>query len=368
MLRLDPDVLAWMRTHRTTISDAAFDAMGITKRQRRELVQAGIIERVVNGAYVFAGVVPDEATRGAALCAARPELVIAGPTAGRHWRIRRSPRDGLVHVIAPPHSQPCREPWVKAYRTALIFPDEIVNLPDGSRVTSPPRTLVDLARYLDVLALASATECVLHDGMCTAATLHRTATRLDTPGRPWVRKFLRVLAGRLDGAALESDWEVRVVDALRNRGVADLECQVWERLNGYGSARFDIAIPSIRWVLEVDVHPDTARSRGADETGRGSGWADGPGGRSNRSVRRSSRSPSTPRWRRSSRRSSVAALPSSPSARRALAAAVSNAPDCPARCSQRPSADYSNSRSCSTALTGSGVIGKTWRWVTPASL
>lgn len=278
MPRLDPNVVAWMRAHRTTISDTALDKLGLTTRQRRQLVQAGIFARVVNGAYVFAGVVVDEGVRCAALCAARPELVVAGATAGRRWKIRRSPRDDLVHVIAPPRSQPCREPWVKVYRTSLLFPDEVVTFPDGTRVTCPPRALVDLTRYLDRLALASAIESALHEGMCTAATLHRTATRLDTPGRPWVRRFLAVLAGRLDGAALESDWEVRVVDALRARGVAGLECQVWERLDGFGSARFDIAIPSIRWVLEVDVHPEhrtiegSGRNRARVRMGKRAGW------------------------------------------------------------------------------------------------
>jgi hypothetical protein len=99
-----------MRRHRATVSAQQLDALGVTERQRRRLVAARVIERVVDGAYRFAGVEPDEMSRCAALCASRENLVIAGPTAGRYWMIPGSPRDDLVHVLAPPCSQPCRDP------------------------------------------------------------------------------------------------------------------------------------------------------------------------------------------------------------------------------------------------------------------
>jgi hypothetical protein len=145
---------------------------------------------------------------------------------------------------------------VRVYRTALIFDDEIVHRPDGIRVTSPPLTVVDLTRHLRNDSLATAIESVLRDQVCTEATLHRTAERRNTPGRPWVRRFLRVLAGRAPGRPRESDWERRVFDALVRRGIEGLESQVRETLAGYGKVRFDIAVPSIMWVLEVDVHPE----------------------------------------------------------------------------------------------------------------
>ena len=136
----------------------------------------------------WAGVEVDEMARCAALCTSRPDLVIAGPTAGRIWGLRRTPRDGLVHVIAAPGSHPCREPWVRPYRTALLADDELVLRPDGIRLTSPPRTVVDLTRYVDVTSLQSIVEHVLDVGYCTESTLSRTAERINTPGRAWVRR------------------------------------------------------------------------------------------------------------------------------------------------------------------------------------
>jgi very-short-patch-repair endonuclease len=279
MPSLDGRVAMWMQSHRATVSSEFLDASGISRSKRKRLVEARVIERVVDGAYRFVGVEPDELTRCAALCTSRPNLVVAGPTAGRIWKIRRSPRDEHVHVIGPPRSQPCSHPWVKVYRTALIHPDEIVFRPDGIRITSPPRTLIDLSRYLDDEALASAIEFALSAGLCTLATLTRLARRLDTPGRSWVKRFLRILAARHPGRPRESDWERRVLDALVARGVADLESQVWQRVPGYGPARFDLAIPSIQWVLEVDVHPEHRSISGQgndhrrDRSARRVGWA-----------------------------------------------------------------------------------------------
>ena len=57
--------------------------------------------------------------------------------------------------------------------------------------------------------------------MCTVATLRRLAERLNTPGRPWVRRFLGLTVG-WRAAARSPSWERRVHDGLVKRGVHDL--------------------------------------------------------------------------------------------------------------------------------------------------
>jgi very-short-patch-repair endonuclease len=277
MSSLDRHALEWLHDHHATISSEALRVSGVTLDQRNNLVHGGLLVRVVDGAYALGAVDVGELERCAALCTSRPELVVAGPTAGRLWGLRRAPQDGLIHVIAPPHSHPCRAPWVRAYRTPLLAEEEIVHRADGIRLTSPPRTVVDLTRYVEPVALESAIEHVLARRMCTPATLARTARQLATPGRPWVRRFLAVLEQRHPGAAAESEWELRVCNALLQRGVPDLERQVWRELPGYGRARFDIAIPDLRWALEIDIHPDHGLEGGAadkrrDRCARAIGW------------------------------------------------------------------------------------------------
>lgn len=262
MSSLDPQTLSWLRTHHSTISSDALEQRGIGVDRRKQLVEAGVLRRVVDGGYTFTGAELSELARCAAICTSRPHLVVAGPTAGRIWGLRRVPRDGLVHVLAPPASHPCQERWVRAYRTPLIFADETVTRPDGIRLSSPPRTVVDLSRYVEDQALASVVEDAIHRSLTSVATLQRTALRLATPGRPWARRFLEVLDRRHPDAAAESEGELRVFDALRARGVAGLQRQVRVVLPGYGPARFDVAIPELRWALEVDLHPVHASPEG----------------------------------------------------------------------------------------------------------
>ena len=47
----------------------------------------------------------------------------------------------------------------------------------------------------------------------------------------------------------------RVADALRNAGVRGLVRQFRTELPGYGGARFDLAVPELRWAIEIDLHP-----------------------------------------------------------------------------------------------------------------
>jgi hypothetical protein len=271
---LDSQVLAWLRTHHSTVSSAVLEAAGVSVDQRERLVQRGVLQRVVNWSYHHTAVELDELGRCAAVCAARPDLIVAGPTAARVWMLRRSNCDEVVHVLAPPGSQPCRADWLVPYRTPLIFSEEIVVRPDGIRLTCPPRTVVDMARYLDDLALASLLEHAINLGYCTPATLRRTAMRMAARGRPWVRRFLRVLDARYRGAAAESEPELRVYAALRRRGVTDLVRQHPIMLPGYGRARFDMAIPELRWALEVDIHPEHRTTEGVANDNRRDDAAD----------------------------------------------------------------------------------------------
>ena len=61
-------------------------------------------------------------------------------------------------------------------------------------------------------------------------------------------------------------------------GISGLERQYPIDLPGYGRARFDLAVPSLRWAIEVDVHPahrETAgivSDRRRDRASQAVGW------------------------------------------------------------------------------------------------
>lgn len=231
------------------------EATELTPRQIERLGEVGAIELVLRGVYRTRSVTLDEPGRCAAVCLARPDVVIAGTTAGRYWNLRRLPRDPRIHVIAPPASNPAIAAWVHPYRTAAIHPADIVERPDGVRVTSRARTAFDLARVLTDDDLLSVIEQVIRDGRLDADDVRAVAVDWLSPRRGWAWRFLRQLDRRIDGGAAESHPEVRVALVLERAGVRGLVRQYEIRLPGYGPARFDLALPALRWAIEIDVFP-----------------------------------------------------------------------------------------------------------------
>ncbi|WP_040493056.1 AbiEi antitoxin N-terminal domain-containing protein [Ilumatobacter nonamiensis] len=237
------------------VSSHQLHAHGLSTRQIHHLAQSGQLIHVERGAYATPSVELDELGRCAAVCLARPAVAIAGPTAGRLWGFRHVQGDRRIHVIGPPHSQPASRPGVAVYRTAAIHGDDIVLRPDGIRVTSRARTALDLARHLSPDLLLSVMEQAMHDGNLSESEMRTVAVDWMSPQRPWLFTFLRQLERRVAGPAAESGPEVDLGQALEAAGVTGLVRQYEVELPGYGRARFDLAVPALRWAVEVDVHP-----------------------------------------------------------------------------------------------------------------
>ena len=228
---------------------------GVALHDVRRIQQQGGLELVIRGAYRSPSVPLTELTRCAAVCVAHPQLAIAGPTAGRLWGLRRLPRDRRVHVLAPPASHPTTARWVVAYRTADVHDRDIVQRSDGIRLTSRPRTAFDLARTLSPLDLRSVIEQAIADGHHTADDMIAVAIDWLSPRRRWARTFLEQVERRVGGGGAESHHELLLAEALASSGVRGLVRQHRLELPGYGRARLDLAVPDLRWAIEVDVHP-----------------------------------------------------------------------------------------------------------------
>ena len=258
------EALEFLRTHHGVATAAELQRCGLTAPAVRSLIDAGNLAAVLKGVYRIPAVTLDEAARCAAVCAAHPSIAISGPTAGRLWGLRRVPRDHRVHVLAPPASHPSIAPWVVPYRTSAVHESDIVRRPDGINVTSRARTALDLARSVSSTDLLSIIEQVLHDGQLTDGDLREIAIDWMSPQRPWIRRFLSLLDGRLRGGPAESHGEVVLGDALLAAGLIGVERQYRIDLPGYGPARFDLAVPAVRLAIEIDLHPTHAESAGRD--------------------------------------------------------------------------------------------------------
>lgn len=265
-------------THHGIASVDQLIACGLTFDRIQRIRKDGGLDLVLPGAYRTPSAPFDELARCAAVSIAHPELVIAGPTAGRLWGFRRLPDDHRIHVVAPPRSHPTRIPWVVAYRTAAIHEHDIVQRADGIRVTSRPRTAFDLARFVTPLDLRSIIEQAICDGRHTDDAMHEVAVDWLSPRRPWARWYLEQLERRVRGGAAESHHELLLGEALETAGVGGLVRQHSVMLPGYGPARFDLAVPELKWAIEIDVHPTHQESRGIrsdatrDDAAESIGW------------------------------------------------------------------------------------------------
>lgn len=255
MVNLTPAAHRHFAAHHGIASVDDLRSCGLSAPAIKRLQSSGSLELVLHGAYRNPSVPFDELARCAAVCTAHPEVAIAGPTAGRLWGFRRMPRDHRIHVLAPPASHPTQRPWVAVYRTDAIHEEDVIERDDGIRLTSRARTALDLTRWLDPLSLRSVIEQAMSDGHLADDHMRRVAVDWLSPGRPWIRRYLEQLDRRVTGPAAESHPEVVLGEALAAAGVRGLVRQFEIDLPDYGRARFDLAVPELRWAIEVDVHP-----------------------------------------------------------------------------------------------------------------
>lgn len=177
-------VLEYLERHHGIAGVESLRSAGLSPHAIRELVAAGNLETVLRGAYRMPAVPFDDLARCAAVCAAHPDVVIAGVTAGRIWGFRRLPADRRIHVLAPPASQPSTVQWMVPYRTSAFRPGDLVRRSDGISLTTRARTALDLSRTLTSPNLLSIIEQAMHDGPHSSEEMYRVAADWCLGGDP----------------------------------------------------------------------------------------------------------------------------------------------------------------------------------------
>lgn len=253
-------------------------AAGLSERQIEVLSRNGTIVRVARGAFRSPSVPDSELMRCAALSLAHPHIAIAGPTAGRLWGFRHLPSDQRIHLLAPRSSHPSTvTPWVVTYHSNAVRAIDIVQRDDAIRLTSRARTTMDLARSRENDDLRSIAEQAMFDGHLTPIEMLEVGADF-VRGRRWVRRYMDAVGSRVRGGPAESHAEVVVGEGLASRGVTGLVRQHRLRCEDR-LIRFDLAVPDLRWAIEVDVFPTHAETVGArsdrrrDEFAASTGWS-----------------------------------------------------------------------------------------------
>jgi hypothetical protein len=168
--------------------------VGVSKDVIHRRVRAGQLIRVHEGVYAVGYVREDAVARAmAAVLACGPGAVLSHHSAAALWGFRKW-TTGPVHVIAPTCH---RRRGIKAHRCALTRRE--VRKRNGVRVTSPARTLLDIAPSLTEKQLTRAindaviSEC-LRPGHLAGTRLEQfvdelSRSPLEDDFRPWLKRF-----------------------------------------------------------------------------------------------------------------------------------------------------------------------------------
>jgi very-short-patch-repair endonuclease len=192
------------------LADLGFVPSAITRR-----VRIGELERVLPRVYRSRLVAPTVAQGVlAATLWAGKDSVASHATAATLWKISEPRPDAPIELWVP-GGRAARDE-IRVHRGSVTGNDR--RLVGGVPVTSPARTIVDMAGVLEGEALESALESVLHRGLTTASALERTLTALGGKGRSGSAQLQRLLHDR-DQAPLESRLEVKVWRLLRQAGL-----------------------------------------------------------------------------------------------------------------------------------------------------
>jgi very-short-patch-repair endonuclease len=253
---LTPAAMDVFRRHHGHATGEMLSRAGVGRSRRRRLLEAAVLEVVLGRVYRIRSAPTTVESMCAALSLAYPSGFITGPTAGRLLGLRRMGRADLVHFSVRHGSNIGPLPGVQLRQTTVIEPDHVQTRADGIRVASPARLAFDLAADLTEIDHASVVEQLLHDRRCSLNALTRVGRRLAHPARPGSMLFLSTLANRVSGGPLESHPEVVLAQALRSRGIPVI-AQVDRLVLPNGSRiRIDLAVPELRWGIEIDAHGD----------------------------------------------------------------------------------------------------------------
>ena len=258
MPTVPPDALALLRCQGGVARRQDLRAAGLSRRGLQRLLVSGEL-RAVSGDVVSAWVEPttDEAVRAATVGL---RGTASHTSAARAWGIELlQPGETAEVTVGRDRS---RAAWPSTVLHRRDLPADDVVERDGLRLTTPLRTVLDLARSLPLEQAVAAADSALRQGLVTLEELLAAVRAL--PPALGSSRVLRVvdLVDPGSGSVLES--VCRVLFALA--GLSTVQTQHPVRgSDGRLIGRVDFAWPEQRLVVEADgfaFHADRRRYRG----------------------------------------------------------------------------------------------------------
>lgn len=218
---------------------------GVPAHRIEYRLKAGRLRSLHRGVY---GVGPVAATREremAAVLACGERAVLSHVTASVAWGFVPAPA-----TAAPPVDVTIRAGWrapgprVRVHRCRTLAPDEITSR-DGLPITTPERTLLDLATGVRGRELERALARADREGLLDRGTLERIMGR--NPGRRGTRRLRALLTDGVPPALTRSEAETRFLTLIRKARLRAPETNVIVR-----GHEVDFLWRAERLVVEID--------------------------------------------------------------------------------------------------------------------
>jgi len=205
--------------------------------------QSGRMKRMHRGVYLVVSIAPERATEMAAVLVGGPGAVLSHLSALSILRMLRADRPHPLHVSVSGRSRR-RRPGICFHRVAPFDDDEFTVM-DGIPVTSPGRTLVDVAGMLGSREIEVAASVAERNGLTTIDELVSLPDRY--PRRPGI-SVLRSLFKDMRGPDFtRSEAERRCLELLRTAGLSRPHTNV-----PLGPYELDLFWPEEGIAVEID--------------------------------------------------------------------------------------------------------------------
>lgn len=217
-------------------------AAGVGRREVDGRLSRGLLRRLHRGVFRVGPIAAPGMRELAACLACGPAALVGGRSAAGLWQILAELRsDEPVVILVCGRER--RHPGIRVQRVAGLVEDERTVL-DGIPITTPARTLCDVAATIPIEELERALARALARRLLTRAAIERAVARAS--GRPGIGRLRALLAGDIPPFT-RSEAEDRLLALIRRADLPEPEVNV--RIAG---CEVDFLWRAQRLVAEVD--------------------------------------------------------------------------------------------------------------------
>jgi very-short-patch-repair endonuclease len=225
------------------VARAQLGEAGVSKRAVDRRIASGQLKVLYRGVYRAGPVAGVRAREIAAALACGPAAVVSHASAAAAWQFMALPSDSPLHVTVPALVRR-RVSGILVHRARDLKADEVVRL-DGVPLTTPARTVLDLAKIIGIAALERAVaqaerrDLVTIPGILTLVNAH--------PRHRGTGVLRKLLEGNATPALTRSEAESRLLELIRKARLRAPRTNV--RLLDY---EVDFLWPAEKLIVEVD--------------------------------------------------------------------------------------------------------------------